>query len=314
VQCSHAREESSLARALPTSRTPHDRVPLFARVICLGVILGAAYPASLPAEQDDLGNVVFSLTEAIIDSTKASTTKPTVRVQDFQGPRGDASQLDIELANQVSDLLRQASSTSVHDFFLVLGRLAGASSVDEQPCDSEHPWPDILVNGDMDEVDGRLVLRLRANWAGRTQFIFDRRISLPMDSAKEALLAKRLPPVGESQIWVRQGYVTSDERESMAAQVYQKADDFTPPRCIRCQRTAYTDGASLAKVQGTITMMMLLSRDGDPLKLVVLQGLPCGLNQAAMKSVATWQLTPAKAAYGTPVEIWQEVELTFQLF
>ncbi|HUJ48971.1 MAG TPA: energy transducer TonB [Bryobacteraceae bacterium] len=38
------------------------------------------------------------------------------------------------------------------------------------------------------------------------------------------------------------------------------------------------------------------------------------MNQAALQSVAKWKLVPAKAPDGKPVEVWQEVELNFQLY
>jgi hypothetical protein len=55
-------------------------------------------------------------------------------------------------------------------------------------------------------------------------------------------------------------------------------------------------------------------KEGDPLKIVVLKGLSCGLSQSAMAAVAGWKLKPATTADGTPMAVWQQIEVTFQLY
>lgn len=61
-------------------------------------------------------------------------------------------------------------------------------------------------------------------------------------------------------------------------------------------------------------MKVLLSKQGDPLELAVIEGLPCGLNRAAIEAASQWKLRPATTPDGEPVEIWRELELTFQLY
>jgi hypothetical protein len=69
-----------------------------------------------------------------------------------------------------------------------------------------------------------------------------------------------------------------------------------------------------AKIQGVISMKALFSREGDPLEVVVVEGLPCGLNQAALDAVSRWKVHPAMTPDGKPVEMWQDLEITFQLY
>ena len=259
-----------------TSKPRYFRTPTsgFLTVFCL--IQGLICPPHLPAQQsDDIGNLVFSIAETLIDATKASETKPTIRVEDFRRTNGPATQLGVALANQVSDQLLQLSRTSVRYFFFVADRpsIATAESTG-QPCDSQHPWPSILVRGDMDEVDGKLVLRVRVIRASGSQSLLDRRISLPMDSSMEAEFAKVLrvepqPP----DVWVRPGYALTEDEESKAAHVDEKAEGYQAPRCVSCGSVRETEGAVAAKLQGTMTLKMLVSRDGDPLKLFVVEGL-----------------------------------------
>jgi outer membrane biosynthesis protein TonB len=48
------------------------------------------------------------------------------------------------------------------------------------------------------------------------------------------------------------------------------------------------------------------------LKINLIDGLPGGLNRSAIQAVAKWKLHPAKASDGTPIEVWQEVDITLQ--
>jgi TonB family protein len=307
-----------LTRAKHTSKPLHFNTLLRAFLIagfCL--ITATVCPTNAHGQQDDdIGNLAFSIAEAVIETTKTSVSKPTIRVEDFRQTNGSANLLGVALANQVSNQLSQLSKTSVRYFFFVADRPSnGQVSFANQPCDSQHPWPSMLVTADMDEVDGRLVLRVRVIRVSSSQSAFDRRISLPMDSSMKAEFATvlRVEPQ-PSDVWVNPSYVASEEEESKAAQVDQKAGGYQAPKCVRCGPAQYTDGALAAKIQGTITLRMLVSRDGDPLKLFVVEGLPCGLNQAALRSVANWKLVPAKAPDGKPVEVWQEAEVTFQSY
>jgi TonB family protein len=270
--------------------------------------------ADAAQQADSLGNLGFSISEAIVEATKADKVKPRVRVETFRGADGDANELGVELANQLSGLLRQSSATSVQGFFYVLDRTSGTSSADNQPCDEGHPWPDILVKGRIDERLGQLSLRVTATRTSSTLPIFDRSVSLQMDPAMEAMMAKRLPSAGDSGVWLRPGYDPDQDPKSKDFKDEPKSENVTPPSCIDCSRAGYTDEASMAKIQGTVTLRLLVSKDGQPLKIVLVDGLPCGMNRRAMEAVARWTLHPARDSRGTPLEVWQEADITFQLY
>ena len=127
-------------------------------------------------------------------------------------------------------------------------------------------------------------------------------------------MAKRLTFAGESDAWLRPGYDPDKDPRSKVLKGEPKSEIVTPPSCMYCPRTGYTDGASMAKIQGVITLRVLVSKDGDPLKIVLVDGLPCGLNRSAVDAVAKWKLHPAEASDGTPIEVWQEAEITHQLY
>ena len=304
-----------MARAKASPRALRNFATQLVRVVCLFIVVTAIASTDLRAQTDDLGNLVLSLGDAIVDATKASTHKPRVRIENFRGIDGDANELGVELANQISDLLRQASATSMHNFFYVLDRIPDTSpDAYKQPCDEKHPWPDILVKGSMDVINGRLSLRVTANRTSDSSLVFDQIVLLPMDPAMEASIGKRLTTVGESAVWLRPGYDPDKNEESKASKGAQKAENITPPSCIYCARADYTDGARMAKIQGVVTLRVLIGKDGGPMEMEVVSGLPCGLNHAAIDAVKEWRLKPATTADGTPIAVWQEIEVTFQLY
>jgi outer membrane biosynthesis protein TonB len=129
-----------------------------------------------------------------------------------------------------------------------------------------------------------------------------------------ASFAKQLPQAGLASTWVRPGYVPNADEEAKAARVDPKVKGFAGPSCDYCPRADYSDDATKAKVQGLVELKVLFGKEGEALKITVLDGLPCGLNQKAVETVANWQLHPAKAPDGTPVAVWENVEVTFQLY
>jgi TonB family protein len=285
------------------------------RFFVFSLIVLAFTPLNLHSQQDDFANLVFGVSEALLDATKTADTKPSVRVENFRDSHGAVNEFGIDLANQFSDLLEQSSKTPVRKFFAVLGRLPDASAYYAQPCDKDHPWPKFVVKGDMDLVEDRLVVWVQLAPIGSETNIFERRITYPLTPAMEASLEKHpAATIRPADVWVRPGYVPSEEEESNAAQVDQKAAGFVPIRCAYCPRADYSDAAMATKIQGTVTVKMLVSADGNPLRLQVTDGMPCGLNKTTLESLASWKLKPAKAPDGSPVEVWQEVVVTFQLY
>ncbi|MGB9069217.1 MAG: hypothetical protein WCC21_11670 [Candidatus Acidiferrales bacterium] len=187
----------------------------FPFAICVLIVMAAIATRADAAQQaEGLGNLVFSISEAIVEATKADKVKPRVRVENFRRVDGDANELGAELANQMSDLLRQSSATSVEGFFYVLDRTSEISSADNQPCDEKHPWPEILVKGSIDERLGQLILRVTATRTSSTRPIFDRSVSWQMDPAMEAMMAKQLPSAGNSGVWLRPGYDPDQDPKS----------------------------------------------------------------------------------------------------
>ena len=76
-------------------------------------------------------------------------------------------------------------------FFQVLDRISHTSpSYHDPTCDEKHPWRDILVTGDIDELAGNLSLRVAATPVGSQRPIFERLITLPESAAMAASFAQ----------------------------------------------------------------------------------------------------------------------------
>jgi protein TonB len=84
--------------------------------------------------------------------------------------------------------------------------------------------------------------------------------------------------------------------------------------CKICLDPLYSDEARKQKLQGTITMQVLVGTDGRAQEIKVTRGLGLGLDENAVNAVRTWQFTPAKDGARRPVASWITVETLFRLY
>jgi len=92
------------------------------------------------------------------------------------------------------------------------------------------------------------------------------------------------------------------------------ANIVTPPKCAYCPDPQYTDEAREAKVQGSVTLLVLVDADGRASQIRVAKGIGLGLDERAMQAIQGWRFTPARNAGHRPVQAWVTVEATFRLF
>lgn len=282
--------------------------------------------AGLSGQQPELSKVAANLAAAIDESSFGNVATPTVRVDDFHELHGALSQLGPELADDFTKALLSAPRHFTVRERGIDSRSEAKTNAPTDPfknpkqtagCESPQRDATFVIEGEMDDLPDRVVIRVKATRKTDGNLMFDQRVVLPLNSMMSALVSKPRDvskPAEDATSWVRPGYVSSAADEDKTASADPKAPGFTPPSCAYCPRASYPDAATGAKIQGVVTMRMLVSKDGDPLKLIVLQGLPCGLTQAALETVAEWKLKPAKGPDGAPVEVWQELEVTFQLY
>jgi protein TonB len=86
------------------------------------------------------------------------------------------------------------------------------------------------------------------------------------------------------------------------------------PTCVICPYPVYTDEARHVKMQGTVTLRVLVGTDGKAADIRVVRGIGYGLEERAVQTVRGWKFNPARDANRRAVAAWITVEAVFRLF
>ncbi len=92
------------------------------------------------------------------------------------------------------------------------------------------------------------------------------------------------------------------------------APGVTPPGCAYCPIPTYTDEARHGKVQGSVTLQVLVGADGRAQSIRIVKGIGFGLDERAVETVRGWRFTPARDGARRKVAAWITVEAVFRLF
>ena len=92
------------------------------------------------------------------------------------------------------------------------------------------------------------------------------------------------------------------------------ARGISMPICDVCPYPIYTDEARHVKMQGTVTLRVLVNADGRASDIRVVRGVGYGLEERAVETVRGWKFTPAHDAARRPVAVWVTIEAVFRLF
>jgi len=89
---------------------------------------------------------------------------------------------------------------------------------------------------------------------------------------------------------------------------------ISTPVCVVCPYPVYTDEARHVKVQGTVTLRVLVGMDGKAAQIRVVRGVGYGLDERAIETVRGWKFKAAHDAAGRNVPAWVVIETVFRLF
>jgi periplasmic protein TonB len=89
---------------------------------------------------------------------------------------------------------------------------------------------------------------------------------------------------------------------------------ITSPTCVVCPYPIYTDEARHVKMQGTVTLQVLVDAQGKAAEIRVVRGVGYGLEERAAQTVRGWKFRPAQDAARHPVAAWVTIEAVFRLF
>jgi protein TonB len=88
----------------------------------------------------------------------------------------------------------------------------------------------------------------------------------------------------------------------------------TMPSCVYCPDPQYTDEARSTKVQGSVTLQVLVGTDGHAMQIRVTKGIGMGLEERSSQTIRGWRFTPARDAAHRPVAAWVTIEVLFRLY
>jgi periplasmic protein TonB len=91
-------------------------------------------------------------------------------------------------------------------------------------------------------------------------------------------------------------------------------DVVSLPICAYCPDPQYTDEAREAKLQGKVTLRVLVGADGRASQIRIVQGIGLGLDERAERAIRGWKFVPAHDGARRPVAAWVTVEAVFRLF
>lgn len=92
------------------------------------------------------------------------------------------------------------------------------------------------------------------------------------------------------------------------------ANAATPVICQYCPDPTYTEEARKTKLQGAVTLRVLVGEDGRAHEIQITKGIGLGLDEQAEEAVRTWQFVPAMDASHHAMASWVMIETTFRLF
>jgi periplasmic protein TonB len=94
---------------------------------------------------------------------------------------------------------------------------------------------------------------------------------------------------------------------------YRLGSGVVPPTLLKQVTPRYTADAMRQRIQGTVTLEVVVSREGIPVAIRVTRSLdPGGLDQEAIAAVREWRFTPGRVG-NTPVDVLVTILLDFSV-
>jgi TonB family protein len=293
----------------------------FLAVILIPLILATNTNGQSAAEPGIIDLAAHTAAAISIESN-GSTTPGKVLVVDFAEMHGKPTELGQWLAVEFSRALNEEA----HGFFLVSrgeslrsvaqDRVVSESfdSPDVTACYEEEGGGALAVEGVIEDVSDRVALGLKAWRISDRKKIFEERITIPLTESMRALHSRAasksdVPPLTAVEVWINPEHDVGDAEFPASG-----TNGYSYPSCVYCTYAGYSDAATKAKIQGTVSLSVVVGVDGSANRITLVRGLPCGLNQNAIDSVRRWKFKPATDAEGKPAAVEQKAEVTFHMY
>jgi TonB family protein len=295
------------------------RLPLLGLLACVSVCVVVRN-----ARAQDVYDFSSAASEVAgaIDKASPHSTPTSVLVTDFKETNGPDSQLGVVLAQNFSHSLRAHGGNftvldridvedAISNHKLPIGALSSRSII---ACYASEFGATLIIGGRIEYTPENLVLDLDTRSLAGHYGISAKKIITPLTAAMETLKSK--PAVGTEAIFGEDKTVWVRDESSKATVTSTKsgANGYSYPACIHCPQAPYTDAAVIAKVEGTVTLSVVIGADGKAQRISVQRALPCGLDQRAIDAIKDWKFEPATGPGGKPAAVVQTVEVTFHLY
>ena len=99
---------------------------------------------------------------------------------------------------------------------------------------------------------------------------------------------------------------------SAAPPVYKIGSQVTAPRILSKVEPQYSEEARKGKVEGSISINLVVDASGTPTQIAILRPLGMGLDEQAIKAVSQWKFAPGQKN-GVAVAVLTQVQVTFHL-
>jgi TonB family protein len=106
---------------------------------------------------------------------------------------------------------------------------------------------------------------------------------------------------------------TAVPRDPSNSPVAHVGHGVSPPKVIFQHEPEFSEPARLEKFQGTVTLGLIVNKEGLPTNIHIMSPLGCGLDAKAVQAIETWRFKPAEKD-GEPVRVEIAVEVDFHLY
>jgi TonB family protein len=104
-----------------------------------------------------------------------------------------------------------------------------------------------------------------------------------------------------------------DASPSGAAVYFAGLDGILVPRCLFCPSPQYPVGQGSRSLEGDVVLSVLVTIDGKPDQIRLVQTLGPAFDRAAMEDVRSWRFEPGKDSDGNSVPVRVPVQVTFKI-